>query len=128
VGVKLTVFDDIDERDDDDDDNGYLVDGVIIHSEQPSPAITAAAARGLPTPPTVSSFDNEDVGVKPTVDDRHIAAAAEGILHTKPKVSQSRCGHVLLESFSVFGGSTTILESHMVFCNTNNVSLRSSSI
>jgi hypothetical protein len=141
VGVKLTVDDDIDKRDNDDDDNGYLVDGVIIHSDQSSPAINAAAVRGLPTPITVSSFDNEDVGVKPTVDDGPIVAAAEGILRlpSKPKVSQSRCCLVLLGSFSVFGGRmgqnwreiyacATMLVSRLVFCHTNNVSLRSSFI
>jgi hypothetical protein len=43
------------------------------------------------------------VGVKLTVDDGPIAAAAEGILrlHSKPKVSQLRCGLVLAGSFSV---------------------------
>ena len=132
---------DIDERNNDDDNNGYLVDGVIIHSDQPSPIITAAIVRGLPTPITVSSFDNKDVGVKPTVDDGPIVAAAEGILRlpSNPKVSQSRCCLVLLGSFSVFGGRmgqnwreinvcATILVSRLVFCHTNNVSLRSSFI
>ena len=59
--------------------------------------------RGLPTPPTVSSSDGEDVGVKPTVDGRPMAAAVKGILglHSKPKVSQSRCGLVLSGLFSI---------------------------
>ena len=107
-GPLLTTLsdDDDDDNDDDDVDGRWLVDVDIIRSDQPLPAITAAAARGLPTPPTVSSSDSEDVGVKLTVDDGPIAAAAEGIvrLHSKPKVSQPRCGLVLLWLFSVFGG------------------------
>ena len=97
-GPLLTTLLDDDDDDVGDDDDGWLVNDVIIRSDQPSPAITAAAARGLPTPRTVSSSDGKDVGVKLTVDDGPIAAAAEaeGILrlHSKPKVSQSRCGLV----------------------------------
>jgi hypothetical protein len=102
-GPLLTFLSDNDDDDDGNNEDGWLVDDVIIRSDQPSLAITAAAARGLPTPPTVSSSDGEDVGVKLTVDDGPIAAAADGILrlHSKPKVSQSRCGLVLSGSFSV---------------------------
>ena len=106
-GPLLTTLSDDDDDDNDDDDDGWLVDVDIIHSDQPVPAIPAAATRGLPTPPTVSSSNSEDVGVKLTVDDGPITAAAEGIvrLHSKPKVSQLRCGLVfLLWLFSVFGG------------------------
>ena len=110
-GPLLTTLSDDDNDNVGNNDDGWLVDDVIIHSDRPSPAITVAAARGLPTaaarglptPPTVSSSDGEDVGVKLTVDDGPIAAAAEGILrlHSKPKVSQLRCGLVLAGSFSV---------------------------
>ena len=102
-GPLLTFLSDNDDDNDGNNEDGWLVDDVIIRSDQPSLAITAAAARGLPTPPTVSSSDGKDVGVKLTVDDGPIAAAADGILrlHSKPKVSQSRCGLVLSGSFSV---------------------------
>ena len=102
-GPLLTTLSDDDDDDVGDNDDGWLVDDVIIHSDRPLPAITVAAARGLPTPRTVSSSDGKDVGVKLTVDDGPIAATAEGILrlHSKPKVSQLRCGLVLAGSFSV---------------------------
>ena len=71
-GPLLTTLLDDDDDDVGDDDDGWLVDDVIIHSDQPSPAITAAATRGLPTPPTVSSSDGEDMGAKPTVEHSQI--------------------------------------------------------
>ena len=93
-----TPTDDIDERDDDDDDNGWN-DGVVAVLRSPTlipPGTPYPSLLEQPTPPTVSSSDSEDVGVKPTVDDGHIATAtAEGIHYTKPKVSQSRCGSAL---------------------------------
>jgi hypothetical protein len=100
-----TPTDDIDERDDDndddDDDNGWFVGGVTTRSPTLIPPGTPyPSPLEQPTPPTasptVSSSDSGDVEVKATVDGGHIAAAAaEKNLHTKPKVSQSRCGLVL---------------------------------
>ena len=93
-----TPTDDIDEREDDDDDSGWHVGGVaVLPSPTPIPPGTPyPSPLEQPTPPTVSSSDSEDVEVKATVDGGHIAAAAaEKNLHTKPKVSQSRCGLVL---------------------------------
>jgi hypothetical protein len=87
-----TPTDDIDERDDDDDDNGWFVGGVTTRSPTPIPPGTPyPSPLEQPTPPTVSSSDSEDVGVKPTVDHGQpiVTAAAEGIHYTKPKVSQS---------------------------------------
>ncbi len=69
---------DIVERDDNDDDNGFLVNGVVVlrSSTLIPPGTPYTPPLEQPTPPTVSSSDSEDVGVKPTVDDGHIAAAA----------------------------------------------------
>ena len=54
----LTTLLDDDDDEIGDDNDGWLIDDVIIRSDQPLPAITAAAAQGLPTrPPTVSSSD-----------------------------------------------------------------------
>ena len=54
----LTTLLDDDDDEIGDDNDGWLIDDVIIRSDQPLPAIIAAAARGLPTrPPTVSSSD-----------------------------------------------------------------------
>ena len=93
-----TPTDDIDERDDDDDDNGWFVGGVTTRSPTLIPPGTPyPLLLEQPTPPTVSSSDSEDVGVKATVDHGQpiVTAAAEKNLHTKPKVSQSRCDSVL---------------------------------
>jgi hypothetical protein len=94
-----TPNDDIDERDDDDDDDNGWFDGVSV---LPSPTLIPPGTPypsplEQPTPPTVSSSDSEDVGVKATVDHGQpiVTAAAEKNLHTKPKVSQSRCDSVL---------------------------------
>jgi hypothetical protein len=87
-----TPTDDIDERDDDDDDNGWFVGGVTTRSPTIIPPGTPyPSPLEQPTPPTVSSSDSEDVGVKATVDHGQpiVTAAAEGIHYTKPKVSQS---------------------------------------
>ena len=112
-GPLLTTLSDDDNDDNDGDEDGWLVDVDIIYSDQPLPAIPA--------------------------DDGPIAAAAEGIvrLHSKPKVSQSCCGLVLLWLFSVFGRRmgqnwreiyvrATKSLSRLFFCHSNNVSLRSS--
>ena len=62
---------DDDNNDNDNDDNNvnndndndrWLVNGVAIRHHQPSPAIPAAAKRRLPTRPTVTSSDGNDIG------------------------------------------------------------------
>jgi hypothetical protein len=108
-----TPTDDIDEREDDDDDSGWHVGGVaVLPSPTPIPPGTPyPSPLEQPTPPTVSSSDSEDVGVKPTVDHGQpiVTAAAGKNLHTKPKVSQSpHFRFCALRSLPWWSGSQTV--------------------